>query len=194
MNKKLVLLALLSVTALAGAQPGTAIKAAKNAASAANARNQKVADEQAAATSTQRQATPAQQGAAGTAQGQVAGQPPAGTAVAQRSVPTITREIFQYDGGGRRDPFLSLTRTGALRPHISELSLTIVMVGSGSTGVATIIDNTTKERYLVKVGDLLGRYRVVQIDAKSVTFAIEEFGYSRQERLAIGDTSKVRNQ
>jgi hypothetical protein len=69
------------------------------------------------------------------------------------------------------------------------------MVGSnGSGGVATILDNTTKERYLVRIGDLLGRYRVVGIDKKSVTFAIEEFGFSRQEKLALIDTSKERNQ
>ena len=192
--------ALLCVATIAAAQPRSAIGAAQNTAKTANARNEAVASQQQAATSNSKVARPdsaksaaagAQPAAAGAAQ-----QPAPATAqvATQRTMPTITREVFQYDGGGRRDPFLSLSRTGALRPHISELVLKVVMVGDRTGGVATIIDSTTKDRYQVKVGDLLGRYRVVSIDKKSVTFAIEEFGYSRQEKLAIGDTSKVRNQ
>jgi hypothetical protein len=204
MKRLLILAVFVSIAAPAYAQPRSAIGTAKNTAATANARTE-AASEQAK----QAQAQPAQAGAqpqpSGSATNPAATQPadssarsaaPAGIATAtQRSVPTITREVFQYDGGGRRDPFLSLTRTGALRPHISELALTIVMVGNNdnSRGVATIVDTTKKERYQVRVGDLLGRYRVVGIDAKSVTFAIDEFGFSRQERLVIGDSTRVRN-
>jgi hypothetical protein len=41
----------------------------------------------------------------------------------------------------------------------------------------------------VKVGQTLGRMRVAQIHPKSVTFVIDEFGYSRQEILALGDST-----
>jgi hypothetical protein len=198
----LAICACAATAALADAQPRSAIGTAKNTAATANARTQAV-NEQAKQAQAQPPQGGAQQGGAqqaGAAASSTTPQdstartaPAAGIASAeQRSVPTITREVFQYDGGGRRDPFLSLTRTGALRPHISELALTIVMVGGGK-GVATVVDTTKKERYQVQVGDLLGRYRVVGIDSKSVTFAIEEFGFSRQERLVIGDTSRVRN-
>ncbi len=109
-------------------------------------------------------------------------------------LPSMTREVFQYDGGGRRDPFTSLTRSGALRPHISELTLVVAIIATnGTKSVATVRDNSTKEMYAIKVGDSLGRYRVVRIDRGKVTFAIEEFGFSRQETLAMGDTTKVRN-
>jgi hypothetical protein len=176
--------ALLVGATVANAQTRSAIGAAKNTAAVAEARNASIEQQQKAAMAEQPDSN----------RQQVAGVD-ASSASPQRAVPTITREVFQYDGGGRRDPFLSLVKTGALRPNITELALVIVMVGAnGSGGVATIVDNTTKERYLVRIGDLLGRYRVVGIDKKSVTFAIEEFGFSRQEKLVLLDTSKERNQ
>ena len=38
----------------------------------------------------------------------------------------------------------------------------------------------------------LGRMRVTQIQPKQVVFTIEEVGFSRQEALALGDTTKAR--
>jgi len=55
-------------------------------------------------------------------------------------------------------------------------------------------DTETKEQYRVRVGQTLGRMRVTQIQPKSVTFTIEEFGYSRQETLMLGDPNKARTQ
>ena len=54
-------------------------------------------------------------------------------------------------------------------------------------------DITTKERYLLKVGQQLGRLRVANIKYKSVVFTIDEFGFNRQETLHLGsDTTKAR--
>ena len=39
--------------------------------------------------------------------------------------------------------------------------------------------------YRVRVGESLGRMRVARIATKAITFTIEEFGYSRQETLAL---------
>jgi hypothetical protein len=41
---------------------------------------------------------------------------------------------------------------------------------------------------------LIGRMRVAAIEPKRVMFTIDEFGFSRQETLVIGDTTKVRKQ
>jgi hypothetical protein len=35
--------------------------------------------------------------------------------------------------------------------------------------------------------------RVAQIHPKSVTFTIDEFGYSRQDVLTLGDSTNMRN-
>jgi len=106
---------------------------------------------------------------------------------------TFEREVFRYSADGRRDPFVSLTKSNDLRPVLTDLRLTTVALDpTGRNSVAVLRDITTKEQYRVKAGSQLGRMRVVRIDQKSVTFAIEEFGFSRQETLAMGDSTRTR--
>jgi hypothetical protein len=106
----------------------------------------------------------------------------------------INREIFQYEGDGRRDPFVSLLTTSDLRPLLSDLKLVAVAFDPhGQTSVAVLRDTTSKEQYRVKVGQTIGRMRVAAIQEKAVIFTIEEFGYSRQEILPIiADKTKKR--
>ncbi len=125
------------------------------------------------------------------------------TAVAAAPLPTrdtsnkvlIAREVFQYDGDGRRDPFVSLLTTSDLRPLLADLKLVAVAYDPrGQNSVAVLRDATSKTQYKVKVGQTLGRMRVAAIQEKAVIFTIEEFGYSRQELLPIQppDSSKMR--
>jgi hypothetical protein len=108
-------------------------------------------------------------------------------------VVTFNREVFRYDPAGRRDPFVSLITSSEIRPLITDLRLTTVAYdASGNGSVAVLRDLGTKEQYRVKVGSTLGRMRVVRIDPKSVTFALEEFGYGRQETLSMGDSTSMR--
>lgn len=132
--------------------------------------------------------------------------PPAGTRTAKAApVPAtaadttprvlINREIYQYDGDGRRDPFVSLLTTSDLRPLLSDLKLVAVAFDPrGQNSVAVLRDPTSKTQYRVKVGQTIGRMRVAAIQEKAVIFTIEEFGYSRQELLPIQppDSSKMR--
>lgn len=107
----------------------------------------------------------------------------------------INREIFQYDGDGRRDPFVSLLTTSDLRPLLSDLKLVAVAYDPrGQNSVAVLRDPTSKSQYRVRVGQTIGRMRVAAIQEKAVIFTIEEFGYSRQELLPIQppDSSKMR--
>lgn len=105
----------------------------------------------------------------------------------------INRETFDYDAGGRRDPFASLMNTSELRPLITELKLVAVAFDPvGRNSVAVLRDLTSKEQYRVRVGQTLGRMRVAAIREKEVVFTIEEFGYSRQEILNMVDTTKTR--
>lgn len=106
------------------------------------------------------------------------------------STVTFNREIFRYDPAGRRDPFVSLIKSSEIRPTLSDLRLTTIAFDPlGRNSVAVLRDLGTKEQYRVKVGTTLGRMRVVRIEPKVVTFALEEFGFSRQGSLAIGDTT-----
>ncbi len=107
----------------------------------------------------------------------------------------VAREVFQYDGDGRRDPFVSLLTTSDLRPLLADLKLVAVAHDPrGQNSVAVLRDVTSKTQYKVKVGQTIGRMRVAAIQEKAVIFTIEEFGYSRQELLSIQppDSSKMR--
>jgi hypothetical protein len=117
---------------------------------------------------------------------------PATADTAQRVL--INREMFQYDADGRRDPFVSLLTTADLRPLLSDLKLVAVAYDpNGRSSVAVMRDITSKEQYRVRVGQTLGRMRVAAIQEKAVIFTIEEFGFSRQELLAMtADSTKTR--
>jgi hypothetical protein len=108
-------------------------------------------------------------------------------------VPVIMREVFDYDGGGRRDPFFSLLTTSELRPTITDLKLVGILYDeSGRRPVAIMREFGTNTQYRVTTGMTLGRMRVTSIRRRSVIFTIEEFGLNRQDTLVLGDTTKVR--
>ena len=107
----------------------------------------------------------------------------------------INREVFQYEGDGRRDPFVSLLNTADLKPLLTDLKLVGVAYDPrGQNSVAVLRDVTSKDQYKVRVGQTIGRMRVAAIQPKAVIFTIEEFGYSRQELLPIAppDSTKMR--
>lgn len=107
----------------------------------------------------------------------------------------ISRETYSYPDAGRRDPFVSLMNTEEIRPLIGDLKLVaIAFDATGRNSVAVLRDIGTKEQYRVKVGQQIGRMRVAAIHEKDVVFGIEEFGYSRQESVAMNDSTKVRTQ
>ena len=107
----------------------------------------------------------------------------------------VNREQYAYPGPGRRDPFVSLMNTEELRPLLGDLKLVAIALDpTGRNSVAVLRDVSTKEQYRVKVGQEIGRMRVAAIRGREVVFGIEEFGYSRQESLAMTDSTKVRMQ
>jgi hypothetical protein len=100
---------------------------------------------------------------------------------------TFYRETFVFDAQGRRDPFLSLMTTGELRPMISDLTLVgIIYDETGHNSVAVLVDASMGgQTYRKKVGDVLGRMKLVRISEKEITLNIDEFGLVRQETLLI---------
>lgn len=125
----------------------------------------------------------------------VAATPAAPAAPAAQTEVLINRETYSYPDAGRRDPFVSLMNSEEIRPLIGDLKLVaIAFDATGRNSVAVLRDIGTKEQYRVKVGQQLGRMRVAAIHEKDVVFGIEEFGYSRQESVAMNDSTKVRTQ
>ena len=76
---------------------------------------------------------------------------------------------------------------------ISDLAISGILIDpTGRNSVAVLRDVSSKEQYRVKVGQQLGRMRVARITQKTVTFTIEEFGFSRQQELAMDDSNQAR--
>jgi hypothetical protein len=98
----------------------------------------------------------------------------------------LAREVFAYEGGGR-DPFISLLRSGDVRPLIADLRLvTVVFDGVyPARSVAVLRDVITSKRYRVKTGDIVGRLKITQIRPREVVFTVQEFGYERQQTLQL---------
>ena len=64
--------------------------------------------------------------------------------------------MFSYDESGRRDPFVSLMTVGELRPMISDLAITGILIDpTGRNSIAILRDVTSKEQYRVRVGQQL---------------------------------------
>lgn len=111
--------------------------------------------------------------------------------VARRARPDTTlpveyrREVFRY-GGGSRDPFESLLLTGNMGPMIGDLSLVAITFDSRyGNSVAIVRALNVPQPYRLRRGDTIGRMRVIQIRQYEVVFQIEEFGFERQEVLAL---------
>jgi hypothetical protein len=119
---------------------------------------------------------------------------PAGSKTAGKSDISLVRESYNYAADGRRDPFMSLMKTGELRPAVSDLKLTTVIYDPAGRSVAILRDITTKEQYRIKVGQSLGRMRVAAIQPSSVTFTVIAIGTTFQEVLALNDTTRARTQ
>ena len=108
---------------------------------------------------------------------------------------SFDREVYSYAPAGRRDPFKSLVATGGdLRPMISDLKLVAIAYDASGGSVAVLRDLGTNEQYRVRTGQQLGRMRVASIMPRKVVFTIEEFGFSRQESLVLGDLTNARTQ
>ena len=98
----------------------------------------------------------------------------------------LLREVFSYQGSGR-DPFASLLRSADVRPLFEDLRVTAINFDSRYPGgsVAVLRDTTLNQRYTVRVGDQLGRMRVVDINPDEVMLMMEEFGVERQMSLRL---------
>ena len=99
---------------------------------------------------------------------------------------SLLREVFAYEGGGR-DPFMSLLKSGDVRPLLSDLKLTTIVYDGrfAARSVAVLRDITNRRIYRVKTGDIIGRLKVTQIRPREIVFTVQEFGFERQETLSL---------
>ena len=98
----------------------------------------------------------------------------------------VMRETFAYSGGSR-DPFMSLLNTSAAGPEIGDLELVGVYqdLRSSRNSVVVLREKVTAKRHKLRVGDQLGRAKLVQIRPRDAVFTIRDFGFERQETLSL---------
>ena len=98
----------------------------------------------------------------------------------------VMRETFAY-AGGTRDPFASLINGSSAGPEIADLDLVGVYQDLRSTGNSLVVlrEKATAKRHKMRVGDQLGRARLVQIRPRDAVFTIRDFGFERQETLSL---------
>jgi len=96
------------------------------------------------------------------------------------------RETFAY-GGGTRDPFTSLFDAALSGPEFANLELVGVYqdLRNPANSVIVVREKVALKRYKLRVGDQVGRARVVQIRPRDVVFTIHDFGFERQETLSL---------
>jgi len=122
--------------------------------------------------------------------------PPAGAeamaatdSVGQDSAETsleISREVFAYRGSGR-DPFVSLLKSGSVRPLPQDLRVVGITFDPRypQRSVAVLHDVSDLRRFTVRPGDVIGRVRIVEVRAKEVIAVVQEFGVDRQVVLPL---------
>src|SRR3989475_2836250 len=105
---------------------------------------------------------------------------------------TLVREVYSYEGGGR-DPFLSLLKSGDIRPLLSDLKLVGIYYDSRypARSVAVLRDVTNTKIYRVKPADIIGRLKVTTIRPREIVFTVQEFGF---ERRSEEHTSELQSQ
>ena len=98
----------------------------------------------------------------------------------------VMRETFAYSGGSR-DPFASLLNTSAAGPEIADLELVGVYqnLRDSHNSVIVLREKATAKRHKLRVGDQLGRAKLVQIRPRDAVFTIRDFGFERQETLSL---------
>ena len=122
---------------------------------------------------------PPTQGVADTAT-QVAGQDSAAASL------ELSREVFAYRGSGR-DPFVSLLKSGDVRPLPQDLRVVGITFDPRypQRSVAVMHDVSDLRRFTVRPGDVVGRIRIVEVRATEVIAVVQEFGVDRQVVLPL---------
>jgi hypothetical protein len=96
------------------------------------------------------------------------------------------REVFQYTGSERPDPFRSPLPEGDLRFRFEDLTLHgVIHHAEAGLSVAILRLAGSDRRILVKVGDRLGPLRVDAVLPDRVDIVVEELGTPRRETLRL---------
>ena len=99
----------------------------------------------------------------------------------------VMRETFAY-AGGTRDPFASLINKDDSGIEIGNLDLVGIYMDLRTPSNNLVVlreKGQDGKRHKMRVGDQLGRSRLIEIRRREAVFMIADFGYERQETLSL---------
>ena len=95
------------------------------------------------------------------------------------------REVYTYEGSTRRDPFRPLTDQNEMGPRFEALALQGIIYSTGRGRSVALLSDNDGRIYRVRVGEMVGNSRVIEIGPLRVVMAVENFGTIRQEILEL---------
>lgn len=107
-----------------------------------------------------------------------------------QAAPVVEREVFDYPGAGRRDPFKPLDTGDELGPRFEDLELSGIIYSPEAGSIVVLVDRNTMRRYRVWEGDLIGGARLMRVTPDQAVFTVTVFGVSRQETLRVKRNDK----
>jgi len=95
------------------------------------------------------------------------------------------REIFNYPGRARRDPFIPLTGANA-GILFSDLTLKMILYVADNPRESIIsVTDISGKQHRLRRGDTIGNATVVDIGETRVVFSVSDFGIRRQQVLQL---------
>lgn len=107
------------------------------------------------------------------------------TATAESITLVYEREVYTYDGDNRRDPFRPLSSMEDMGPRFEMLSLQGIIYATGQGRSVALLGDADGRVHRVRIGDVVGNSRVIEIGPMRVVLAVENFGTIRQEILEL---------
>jgi type II secretory pathway component PulC len=123
-------------------------------------------------------------GAAAPAQAQSA--PSGARLVSDEPRLVFEREVFEYAGRARRDPFQPLTRSTD-GPLFTDIKLHMILYSEDPANSVVSVSDGSKKQYRLRRGESVGNATIIDIGPSRVVFSVMDFGIRRQEVLALKD-------
>lgn len=97
------------------------------------------------------------------------------------------REVFNYPGRARRDPFMPLTGANA-GVLFSDIRLRMILFDDNPARSIVAVSDAAGKQYRLRRGDTVGNATVVDIGRTRVVWSVNDFGIRRQEVLELKPT------
>jgi hypothetical protein len=98
----------------------------------------------------------------------------------------LDREVFQYPGANRRNPFEALSRVARAGPQFADMSVRMIIHSPvADESIVVITDAGNRSNHRLRRGDVLGDATVLDIGRSRVVFLVNNLGVRQQHVLEL---------